>query len=322
MFDIITIGDTTFDTFLVLEDNTSQVMLKKNKKELCLNFADKICIEKLIQSVGGNAANIAVATRKLGFKSAIITELGDDLTGEIISQELRTAGVHTELIKMHKKKETRYSVILNYKSERTILSYHAKRTYALPKKLDAPWIYFTSMGTSFETVQKKLQLYLKKHPATKLAVNPGSYQMKAGLKAVKKLFPQTDILFVNKEEADKIIGRMLPVKQSLFALHKMGARIAVITDSTHGSYASDADHAYFMKAYPITPVARTGAGDAYASGFLGAVMTGHTISTAMQWGTANAGGVIQQFGAQRGLQTKAGLQKIIKKYRRVKPVAI
>lgn len=315
MFDIITIGDSTLDTFLVIDDATIQCDLQKENCRLCLNYADKIPINNTNQSVGGNAANVAVGCKKLGLKSAIVTELGDDINGFVIKHELESAGVDTKMLKILPGKQTRYSVVLNYKSERTILSYHSQRNYTLPRLSQTKWIYYTSLSQSFEKIQKKLIGHLKKNPDIKLAMNPGSYQIKTGLAKIKQIIPRLEVLLVNKQEAIKLVGKNLAIKSLLNSLSKQGAKIIVITDSTNGSYATDGQNNYFMPASPIKAIAKTGAGDAYTSGFLSAIISGKTIPEAMQWGTANAGGVIQEFGAQKGLLNTKQLSSIIKKYK-------
>jgi len=319
MFDLITIGDSTLDTFLVINDATLNCDLKKESCLLCFNFADKIPIENTAQSIGGNAANIAVGAKRLGLNTAIITELGDDINGHVIKDELEHSEVNTRFVKILKNQETRYSVILNYKGERTILSYYVERKYTLPNIPKTKWIYYTSLGKSFERVQNKLEYYLKKHPETKLAVNPGSYQFKKGLNKIKNLFPITDLLILNKEEAAKIVGKRQTIKAYLKTLHAKGVKIIIITDGIKGSYASDSTSAYFMPSYPVTAKAKTGAGDAYSSGFLSALVHAKTLSEAMQWGTANASGVIQKFGAQKGLLTKGAIQTYIHRYPRIMP---
>jgi sugar/nucleoside kinase (ribokinase family) len=321
MYDLITVGDSLIDIFLVLDDGDTNCLLNAKKKQLCFNYADKICILNSTHSVGGNAANVAIGAAKLGLKTAIRTEVGDDLNGQAIEQTFDEFGVDTSLLKMHKNKETRYSVVLNYLAERTILSYHAPRKYSLPKLPKTNWIYYTSMGESFEGVQTKLIAYLKKNPATKLAMNPGSYQFKNGLPKIRQMLKFADVLLVNKEEAEKLVGKKGAVKSLFKPLHKFGAKIVVITDSMNGSFVSDGENRLMLKPYPIKPVAKTGAGDAYTSGFLSALVSGRTVEDAMQWGTANAGCVVREFGAQRGLCTKRGVQEVVKKYKNNKPKA-
>ncbi len=96
----------------------------------------------------------------------------------------------------------------------------------------------------------------------------------------------------------------------------------VITDSIKGSYASDGTNMLFMPSYPIEAKAKTGAGDAYTSGFLSAIIHGKDTQEAMMWGTSNASGVIQKFGAQEGLLSKKGIHTMIASYPSVAPQEI
>lgn len=320
MFDLITIGDSLIDTFLILDDSDANIMQAKQGKKLCFNYAEKIAIKDSIHSVGGNAANVAVGAAKLGLHAGIVTELGDDLTGHAIELELSKAHVDTAFIRLLKGKETRYSVVLNYKAERTILSYHAERVYALPRLPETKWIYYTSMGKTFERTHKPLLSFLKKHPEAKLAMNPGSYQFTNGLSHIKALLPHADLLILNKEEATRLVGKKKSHIDYLAAIKKTYLiPIVVLTDSMNGSYAFDGATTYHMKTYPIKAIAKTGAGDAYTSGLLSALVRGKSVAEAMQWGTANAGGVIQRFGAQAGLLGQKGITSTIKKYPRIVP---
>lgn len=322
MFDLISIGDSTFDTFLIIDEATLNCDLKAHKCQLCFNYADKIPIRDTAQSVGGNAANVAVGANRLGFKTALVSDLGDDLNGQMIKTEIEKEKVNTDLVKLLPNKTTRYSMVLNYKSERTILSYYADRNYKLPKLPQTKWIFYTSLGKTFENLQKDLIKHLEKNSDIKLAVNPGSYEIKKGLDEFKKILPHTEILFVNKEEAELLTGyggNMLGIVKKL---HNLGAKTVVLTDGNSGSIASDGNNCYAMSIYPINPVGKTGAGDAYTSGFLSAIMHEKDIAEAMQWGTSNASSVIQFLGAQKGLLKKNKIYELIKKYPEIIPTKL
>ncbi|HLD31354.1 MAG TPA: PfkB family carbohydrate kinase [Patescibacteria group bacterium] len=323
MFDVITIGDSTVDSNIIIDHQKARVTcdLKKENCLLCFNYADKVPIEQTVQSIGGNAANVAVGCRRLGLKTAIVTELGADLNGQLIKEELERAEVDIRWVHLWPKQETRFSVVLNYQGERTILAYHVPRRYTLPALATTRWIYFTSLGASHASLQANLLKYLKAHPEIKLACNPGSFQIKDGLKTLRKILPRLDLLFVNKQEAEKIVGGK-EIETNMARFHKLGIKIVVITDSTQGSYLSSGQERYHLPSYPLKPLAKTGAGDAYASGFLSALTAGKSLTEAMQWGTANAGGVVQKIGAQKGLLTKAGVQKIIRRYSKIVPQKI
>lgn len=324
MFNIITIGDSTVDNFVVIDHDEASLQcdLKKEHCKICFNYADKIPIKSTAESVGGNAANVAVGAKKLGLQSAIISEVGGDLNGTIIAQALNQAGVNTKLLKISKKQETRFSVVLHYQCERTILSYHVKRNYSLPKLPPTDWIYYTSLGKSFEKLQDQLANYLKKHPKVHLAMNPGSFQINDGLKKIKEILPLTDTLFINKQEAEKIIGKKCNIQSTIKTLLNIGIKTVAITDGENGAWAGNQENIYFMPIYPIPPVAKTGAGDAFASGFLSATILGRHLDEAMEWGTANAAGVVQYVGSQKGLLNRKQISKIITKYPKIKPKKI
>ncbi len=313
MFDLITIGDSLVDIFFIIDEGNSNCSLDRKTKKLCFNYAEKMCIEHSTHSVGGNAANVAVGARTLGLKTAIVTELGDDINGQVVLDTLQKANIDLSLVTIHKNKETRYSVVLNYDSERTILSYHAERNYKLPELPETKWIYYTSLGKNFEKLQKQLLAYLKKHPNVRLAMNPGSYQFANGLESIRDMLPLASVIIVNKEEAAKLVGKTArtSIKTLLKELGKRGAETVIITDSTRGSYGMHGDTMLHMPPYPIKAKARTGAGDAYTSGFLSATIHGNDLAEAMMWGTANAGGVIQEFGAQKGLRKKRQIEGIL-----------
>lgn len=93
-------------------------------------------------------------------------------------------------------------------------------------------------------------------------------------------------------------------------LQSMGPKIVSITDGKEGSYAIDhTGKMYCIGMFPSTVVERTGAGDAYASGFLSAIISDHVIPDAMRWGAVNASSVVAQIGAQAGLLKRESLEK-------------
>jgi len=83
----------------------------------------------------------------------------------------------------------------------------------------------------------------------------------------------------------------------------------VITDGPEAAYASDGQNQYVTPPYPDPkpPISRTGAGDAFSTGFMGALMTGLTVPEALQWAPIESMSVVQGIGAQKGLLTKPQL---------------
>ncbi len=323
MYNIITIGDAVIDTQVKIDDASIECDVNNKNCHLCLDFAAKIPVTDSFQTLGGNAANAACGAKKLGLKSAIITTLGKDSNDKLIVQEIKKFGVDTSLIGTDSKSKTRYSIVLNFKGERTILSYHQKRNYHWPKKMPAAdWIYYTSLSEGFNDLQDKLFDYLEKHPSAQLAFNPGSFQIKSSLPKVREAVAKSDIVFLNVEEAERILNTTLEKEKSLSSLiHRltqMGAKEVVITDAGRGAVAGDDNEVWQIKSFPVKVVAKTGAGDAFSSGYLAAKFYGHDMATALLWGISNSSSVITQYGAQKGLLDKNEIQKIPEKFAHIK----
>jgi sugar/nucleoside kinase (ribokinase family) len=87
----------------------------------------------------------------------------------------------------------------------------------------------------------------------------------------------------------------------------------VITDGPDGAYASDGETRLKMPLYPDPepPKERTGAGDAFASTFVGALIKGNNLEGALQWAPINSMNVVQHVGAQDGLLSQEKLEEYL-----------
>lgn len=312
-YDIISVGDATLDVFVNLQEASVLCNLQKDVCQLCLSYADKIPVEKVQRLIGGNAANNAVGSSRLGLKAAFYSIVGNDETGRNIMETVCDAKVSCEYMQIDKKQESNYSVVLNYKGERTILVYHIDRTYKMPKFKPTKWFYLTSMGKNHYDFHMELLAHIKKTGA-QLAFNPGTHQLKQGLEKLKPLLAETSVLFVNKEEAQRLVGQIVDIKELIVAMKRVGPKIVVITDGDKGSYAHDGVDFWKCGVTKTPVIERTGAGDSFATAFLAATIQGKKIPEALHWGTMNSASVITKVGPQAGLLTKPQIQAWLKKY--------
>lgn len=305
-YDLLSIGDASIDTFMIPLE--SETMCKIDTKEcfIAFSYGDKIPVKNLEFSVGGNAANNSVGTKRLGLDSAILLTLGDDNVGNLIVEKLKNEGVDLTYVIQQPGTTSNYSTIINYSGERTILVYHAPRSYEFPVQLPAsPWIYLTSMGESFRPFYNHLVEWIKKNPGTKLAYNPGTWQVRDG-QETKEVMTYSYIIYVNREEAEKITNfgdSNGKDKELLVALSKLGPKICVITDGGNGAFAYDSINGKFFRVgvLPVDAYERTGAGDAFGSGSISAIIHGKSLEEALLWGTVNSASVIGYTGPQKGL---------------------
>lgn len=323
MLDLVAIGDMSIDVFLEMNKKEAQVVSseKEGTRKICLTFADKIPVERMTRTIGGNSANVAVGARRLGLKSAMVTNLGKDDEGQMIRKQLWREGVDTRFIDYNKR--TNLSTVINYLGERTILIYHEEREYRLPRLPKSRAVYFSSMKKGWDVVIKPLADYLERYGA-KLAYNPGTFQLRDGAKVSAPLLKQCEIFYVNKQEAALYTGlKDTATFHELFdALHRLGPKVVVITDGPKGSYVSDGESRYALGIFDVPVIERTGCGDAFATGFLAAHLSGLSTIDAMRWGSFESASVLQQIGPQAGLLRRHEMGEYEKRYPTFIPTAL
>jgi sugar/nucleoside kinase (ribokinase family) len=312
-YDVISIGDMGIDVFLGLDKKELEIRHNKSEQKICFNYADKIPVETMQKTIAGNACNVAVGARRLGLKSALVTHIGKDEEAKMVARELIKERIDTRFVKQDKR--TNFSAVLNYNGERSIFVYHEPRDYVLPRLPKAKFVYLTSMKSGWENIIDPLCEYLDK-TGTKLAFNPGTYQLRAGIKIAQKLLDHCEVIFLNVQEALLYTNKPDKTKISdlLTAVHRHGPRVVVITDGPRGSYASDGTGQYFLGIYDAPVVERTGCGDAYGTGFTAALCNGKDAVEAMRWGSFESASVLQQVGPQAGLLTPKEFELTQRKY--------
>jgi ribokinase len=306
-YDFVAIGDITTDAFIKIKD--AEELMNHGVRELCLRFGDKVPYEEMIEvRAVGNAANAAVAAKRIGLSSALIARVGDDENGKNCLETLRGNGVSDEYVETQKEYPTNYHYVLWFGAERTILVKQAAFHYSLPA-FEAPpkYLYLTSLGESAKDFHHEIAAYCAAHPETKLVFQPGTFQIKLGAEALKDIYAVTEIFFCNKEEAQTILkSSETDIKKLMEGVRALGPKIVVVTDGPNGSNILDESGAWHVPMYPdpAPPISRTGAGDATASTTVAFIELGLSTRDALLRGLINAASVVQGVGAQTKLLPK------------------
>ncbi|MFH1425474.1 MAG: carbohydrate kinase family protein [archaeon] len=292
-FDIITVGDGVVDAFMETE-------LSETKGKICMPADSKIKAEDMWFSVGGCGVNTVVGFSKLGLTTGFLGNLGKDENAELILAKLKEEKV--SFLGKRVKEKTGYSFIVDSKKKnRTILTYKGAaltlkwRDFEIGK-LKTDWFYLAVREGRTLKTQVKLAKWAKKK-GIKVACNPSGNIIKNHKRKLKKILKYTDVFILNKEEAEAFVGK----KDAFKRIHKFGVKIVCITNGDKGSKVSDGNKVYNRKARKVKIVEKTGAGDAFASGFVFGIIKEFDIDKAMKIGSLNAEGVIKKRGASNGL---------------------
>lgn len=317
--DVLSVGDIVTDAFIKLFDDQAHAYANEHGKWLAMQFGTKLPFDhaEVIEGVG-NASNAAVSFARLGLRSGLVANVGEDKYGRDMISALHKNKVDTRFIRINPDKMSNYHYVLWYKEERTILIKHEEYDYHWPhfRPAEIPkWIYFSSISEHAMPYHDQMADWLEDHPDVKLAFQPGTFQMQAGTERLQRIYARAEVLILNREEAVFVTGGDYHDLHDLFnRMHHLGAKIAVITDGPNGAYASDGHNRLQMPLYPdpAPPYERTGAGDAFASTFVAALIKGNTIEGALQWAPINSMNVVQKVGAQAGLLKEKELEEYLR----------
>ncbi len=314
--DILCVGDIVTDAFIKLLDDQAYTYVDEHgTKTLAMKFGTKLPFDhaEILEAVG-NAANAAVSFSRLGLTTAFDTNVGGDQAGRDMIVQLNKEGVDHRFVHINPDKKSNCHYVLWYKEERTILIKHEEYDYHWPhfRPAEMPrWVYFSSISEHAMPYHDQVAEWLEDHPDVKLAFQPGTFQMEAGTKRLKRIYARTEVLILNREEAVLVSGGSYDNLHDLLdRLHELGAKTAIITDGPDGAYASDGTDRWKMPLYPdpAPPYERTGAGDAFASTLIAALAKGHNLESALQWAPINSMSVVQKTGAQQGLLSEHELE--------------
>jgi len=290
MFDVVSFGSAVIDIFV-------DTGLSEKKNFINYPVGAKILIKDLKFDIGGGGTNTAVAFSRFGLRTGCVCKIGNGEQESDILKLLKKEKIR--FLGKQEKEKSGYSIILDSKEKnRTILTYKGindEISLNDIKKFKTKWLYYSSLlGQSFQT-QIKLARSLKKQ-GTKLAFNPSSYLIKS--KDISPLLKLSDILILNEQEAQMLTKK----KQNLLEeLHKLTGGIVVITDKNKKIKAYDGKKKYSLMPHKIKVVERTGAGDAFASGFVAGQIANKTIKQSLILALKESESVIRHFGAKNNL---------------------
>jgi fructokinase len=256
---------------------------------------------------GGSVANTCAVASALGAKVAFLGKVAADEMGAVFAREIRGQGVYYPTMPLLAHIPTaRCLILVTPDGQRTMNTYlGAGGEFAL-HDLDEAVIAASSVTY--------LEGYLFDPPAAQAAFQEAVTMARAaGKKTALSLSDAfcvdrhregfrrliaggIDILFANEVEICALYERSDFAEAAAAAAKDV--KIAVLTRSAAGSEIHHGHEVVRIAAEPVQVVDSTGAGDAYAAGFLTAFCQGKSLQLAGELGTKAASLAISQIGAR------------------------
>lgn len=297
------------------------------KVERILDDGEAVVLEAK-SSPGGSAANTIYGLAKLGMKTGFSGVVGNDEEGEILLQDFQVSGVDTSRIKVKPKAKSGKVLCLSDRQGRRSL-------YVLPgannlltiDDLDLTYINQAEMlhlASFADDRQFKVLLELidRLDSSVKLSFSPGALYASKGLDTLAPILSKTYILFINQSEMLQLTGG--EVKAGAERCLEQGCQKVVVTLGKGGKlgkaavgYIRDAENEYAIEPGSRdtgAEVDTTGAGDAFAAGFLYGLLKKKSLIECGRLGDIVAQFCIAKIGAREGLPT---LKELTKRYRQL-----
>lgn len=301
---VVSIGAAVQDVFLSNSNEFAPVCANPEECFMQLELGAKADVNNINFSTGGGATNAAVTFSRQGLEAVFMGTIAHDPAGMAVLADLDKEGVDTTYVSYSERYNTGYSVLLLAPSgERTILTYRGASTHYDAKNFDlhgleADWLYVSSMAGSMEAVNKIFNQAHDKE-GMKIFFNPGKGELNQPDK-LKSLLEDVEVLSVNKDEAAQIVQGESLEELVRHLLHYVP--VAIVSDGPNGVMASDGKTIVRAGMYEdVTVIDRTGAGDAFGSGFLSQWASEKSLKDAIVFASANSTSVVGKIGAKDGI---------------------
>jgi sugar/nucleoside kinase (ribokinase family) len=261
---------------------------------------------KIDKIVGGSATYVAYAASHLTNPVQQISIVGNDFPEEEMN-ELKSRGVDLSGVEIVPDQKSffwsgKYHLDMNSRDTLvTDLNVLANFNPKVPEQYQEA--KYLMLGNVMPSLQLSVIEQLRTRPEL-VVLDTMNFWMETAMNDLKKVLQKVDVLLINDSEARQLSGEYSIVKSAKSIL-KMGPRFLIIKKGEHGALLFHENEVFFAPALPLEEVFDpTGAGDAFAGGFIGHIDHTKSISfenmkTAIIVGSAMASFCVEAFGPQR-----------------------
>jgi sugar/nucleoside kinase (ribokinase family) len=311
-FDVTGIGNAIVDVLAQADD---ALLTEHQLAKGAMSLIDAETAQRLysvmgpgVEASGGSAANTIAGIAALGGRTAYIGKVAADQLGDVFMHDIRAVGVTYDTPRLVGGLPTaRCLIFVTHDAQRTMQTFLGATTQLGPDDLNMDYVRSSKV--------LYLEGYLWDQPRAKTAMRDAAIQaQQAGVKVALTLSDafcvarfrdeftelvrnHVDILFANESE----ILSLYQVDDFDEAARRVSkdCEIAALTRSEKGSVVVNGGKTHVIEAEKgVTVVDTTGAGDAYAAGFLFAYTQGRDLAACGRLGGVLAAEVISQYGAR------------------------
>ena len=311
LYDVAAIGNAIVDVIASSSDDfIADQGLPKGGMTLIDNARAAELYEAMAQgseSSGGSAANSIAGVASFGGRGAFMGKVADDQLGEVFAHDIRSLGVHFRSKPLQGGSATgRCLINVTPDGQRTMATYLGAANELGPDDVD-PEVIQASKITLLEgylfTPDEARKAFAKAAAVARSSDRLLALTLSATFVVemyrevlIDFIREQVDVLFANEEE----IACLFETKDfdEAVRLTRPHVKIAALTCGAQGSVVIGGGQEHRVAAEPVKVLDTTGAGDAYAAGFLYGVSRAQPLDVCGRLGAVAAAEVISHYGAR------------------------
>ena len=273
---------------------------------------------------GGCANNTAIALARLGISAGAMGKVGADAFGNLILQGLTDNGVNAVGMRQDAGASTSFTfVAIASDGERTFYHYigangelcEADLDWELIKTVKILHIAGALVMPSFDGKPMANVLRTAKTLGITTSLDTAYDATGKWMEVLEPCLPYVDIFMPSIVEAQHLTGLSDYKEISQFLRGDYGINTIVIKMGEDGSYATTPEREHFAPSYPVDVVDATGAGDAYAAGFLAGTLMGWDLKATAELASATGAACVTAIGTTAGIQNLEEILKISDQHR-------
>lgn len=260
----------------------------------------KVELRDLVVRCGGPASTALVTLSRLGTRTAFLGSISDDPFGDKIIKNLKKENVDISCLKITPGYTSQFAfiAITNKTGKRTIFWYRGSVPHLTPVDVDihqfpnAHILHIDSLmiEASIEAARQAKALGMT------VVMDGGTMR-----ENTKELLSLVDVLIASETFAALLVGLETSYETSLRTLRQLGPRDVVITLGSRGSMGLSDQGILHHKAFPVTALDTTGAGDVYHGGYIYGLLQNWDMYQCMRFASAAAAIKCKEVGAQTGI---------------------
>ena len=279
------------------------LVLGSGKHEMILRISDwpqaggqtNVDILQSHNEAGGSGLNVAVVAARLGGSSALVAAVGNGRYGQSVWEEMARSGVDQRFVQRIEESEGNLLIILTREDgDWIVMQENDPRVQLsltqLPSSHDMSHYKIMHID-GFSYIEENQRTIIEagivraRAAGCLVSIDTSVPTVELDVAAVIRLFRQSDLIFLNAFEAERVTGES-DISKVIDQLRTLDASLVVLKMGDQGSWLITADGVLEMPAFIVEVVDSIAAGDSYAGAFLLGLCRGQSLTQAAQWGSA------------------------------------